>query len=86
MVQVVETAMRKAKDGREFYVLILQGGLSIVQSRQSGNYYATLKRCSNPSTFDEDTAKKMISEKIAGGHAGVIITLSRGLLNLKCRI
>ena len=66
MVQVVETAMRTAKDGRQFYVLILQGGLSIVQSRQSGNYYATLKRCSIPSTFDEDTAKKMIGEKIAG--------------------
>lgn len=66
MVQVVETAMRTAKDGRQFYVLILQGGLSIVQSKQSGNFYATLKRCSIPSTFDEGTAKKMIGEKIAG--------------------
>lgn len=66
MVTVVDYAMRNSKDGREFYVLILQGGLSIVQSKQSGNYYATLKRCSIPSTFDEDTAKKMIGERIAG--------------------
>lgn len=66
MVTVVETAMRTAKDGREFYVLILQGGLSMVQSKQSGNYYATLKRCSIPSTFDADTAKSMIGEKITG--------------------
>ena len=66
MITVVDTAMRKAKDGREFYVLILQGGLSLVQSQKSGNYYVTLKRCSIPSTFDETRAKSMIGEKVPG--------------------
>ena len=66
MITVVDTAMRKAKDGREFYVLVLQGGLSLVQSQKSGNYYATLKRCSIPSTFDETTAKSMIGQKVPG--------------------
>jgi len=66
MVQVVDFAVRQAKDGREFIALILQGGLCLVQSKQTGNFYATVKRCSIPSTFDEGIAKGMIGEKIPG--------------------
>ena len=66
MVQVVDYATRTSKDGRQFQVLILQGGLSLVQSKQTGNFYATVKKCSIPSTFDADTAKMMIGEKIMG--------------------
>ena len=67
MVTVVDYALRKAKeDGREFIALVLQGGLSLVQSKQSGNFYATVKQCSIPSTFDEDTAKEFIGEKLPG--------------------
>ena len=66
MVTVKDFALRKCSDGREFYALILQGGLSLVQSRQTGNYYATVKQCSIPSTFDEATAKMMIGERVPG--------------------
>ena len=67
MVKVVDFAVRQRKeDGSEFIVLILQGGLSLVQSKQSGNFYATVKQCSIPSTFDEDTAKSFIGEKLPG--------------------
>ncbi len=66
MVTVVDFATRQAKDGREFNVLILQGGLSMVQSKQTGNFYATVKKCSIPSTFDSTIAKTMIGEKIMG--------------------
>lgn len=66
MVTVVDYAMRQSKDGREFNVLILQGGLSMVQSKQTGNFYATVKTCSIPSTFDAATAKTMIGERIMG--------------------
>ena len=66
MVTVVDFATRQAKDGREFNVLILQGGLSMVQSKQSGSFYATVKKCSIPSTFDAATAKTMIGERIMG--------------------
>jgi len=44
MVTVVEYAIRQAKDGREFIALILQGGLCMVQSKQTGNFYGTVKR------------------------------------------
>ena len=66
MVTVTDFATRTSKDGREFQVLILQGGLNMVQSKISGNFYATLKKCSIPSTFDEEIAKSMIGEKVAG--------------------
>ena len=66
MVTVVDFAVRHAKDGREFVALILQGGLHLAQSRQTNKFYATVKRCSIPSTFDEVTAKGMIGEKIPG--------------------
>jgi len=66
MVEVKDFSVRTTKDGRQFVALILQGGLSLVQSRQSGNYYATVKKCSIPSTFDEATAKAMIGEKVPG--------------------
>lgn len=66
MVTVKDFAVRRTKDGREFIALILQGGLSMVQSRQTGNYYATVKQCSIPSTFDEATAKTFVGERISG--------------------
>jgi len=66
MVQVIDYAMRQSKDGRDFNVLILQGGLSMVQSKKTGNFYATVKKCSIPATFDAETAKTMIGERITG--------------------
>jgi hypothetical protein len=66
MVIVKDFAVRQAKDGREFVALILQGGLSLIQSKKTGNYYATVKQCSIPSTFDEETAKSFIGEKLPG--------------------
>jgi hypothetical protein len=67
MVTIVDYAIRQTKeDGREFIVLIIQGGLSLVQSKQTGNFYATVKQTSIPSTFDEETAKSFIGEKLPG--------------------
>jgi len=66
MILVKDYAIREAKDGRQFIALILQGGLSLIKSSKSGNYYAAVKMCSIPSTFDEETAKAMIGEKVAG--------------------
>ena len=66
MITVVDYAIRQRKDGTSFIALILQGGLSFVQSRNTGNYYATVKRCSIPSTFDEETAKAMVGEQVPG--------------------
>ena len=66
MVIIKDFAERQRKDGTAFYVLILQGGLSLVQSKNTGNFYATVKQCSIPSTFDETTAKGFVGEKLPG--------------------
>jgi len=66
MVTVIDYAVRKCTDGREFIALILQGGLSLIQSKKTGNYYGTVKKTSIPSTFDEQTAKSFIGEKLPG--------------------
>jgi len=66
MVRVKDFVVRTTKDGRQFVALIIQGGLSFVQSKNTGNYYATVKQCSIPSTFDEDTAKSFVGERMPG--------------------
>lgn len=67
MVTVTDYAVRQRKDdGKEFIALILQGGLSLVKPKETGNFYATVKKCSIPSTFDEETAKMMIGEQVPG--------------------
>lgn len=45
MVTVMDFAIRQTKDGREFVALILQGGLYLAKSKQTNNYYATVKQC-----------------------------------------
>ena len=66
MVRVKDYVVRTTKDGRQFVALVIQGGLSFVQSKNTGNFYATVKQCSIPSTFDEDTAKSFVGEQMPG--------------------
>ncbi len=66
MVTVTNYAARTRKDGTEFFTLELTGGLEIQQSQTTGKMYATVKKCSIPSTFDENIAKTMIGQQIEG--------------------
>jgi hypothetical protein len=66
MVTVIDYSIRKNKDGEPFCSLMLHGGIVMVKSKETGRYYATAQKCSIPSTFDEQTCKSMIGEKIAG--------------------
>ncbi|MBL7690604.1 MAG: hypothetical protein JNM41_03350 [Flavipsychrobacter sp.] len=66
MVQVTGYKVRVNKDKEEFIVLELIGSLELVQSQNTGKFYATARRCSIPSTFDEEVAKLMVGSKIEG--------------------
>ena len=66
MVTVTNYAIRKRKDGTEFIVLEISGGLEIQQSQTTGKMYATVKCCTIPSTFDESMAKMLIGQQIEG--------------------
>jgi hypothetical protein len=66
MVTVENYAVRQNSEGESFVVLILQGDLELVQSSVTGRFYATTKRCSISSTFNEATASMMIGKQIPG--------------------
>jgi len=66
MVTIVDYRISKNADGEEFISLILEGSLSIVKSSETGNFYATAKRCSITSTFDEAKASSLIGRGLPG--------------------
>ncbi|RYH75534.1 hypothetical protein EVU94_00835 [Flavobacteriaceae bacterium 144Ye] len=55
-----------SETGEEFNVLVLQGDVSPVKSKQTGRMYFTAKTCTVPSTFDEDTCKEIIGSTFPG--------------------
>jgi hypothetical protein len=66
MVTIVDFVKRLNKEGKEFNALILQGGIELVKSKETGNYYATSKRASISSTFDDATCRNLIGQEIPG--------------------
>lgn len=66
MVTISGYAERESADGKKFFALLIQGGLEMVLSEESGRYYATAKTASVTSTFDEATCKALIGTKLPG--------------------
>ncbi len=66
MLKIIEVAPRVNADGEQFFALILQDGLQLVKSKETGNYYATAKSTSITSTFSEEVANSMIGQEIPG--------------------
>lgn len=66
MVTVSAYAVRERKDGTTFITLELTGSLELVQSQKGNGFYATIRRCNIPSTFDEPVAKMMIGQQLDG--------------------
>jgi hypothetical protein len=52
--------------GESFVLLELSGGIELVQSQNTGKFYATSRKCRIPSTFSTDVAKLMIGQQIEG--------------------
>ena len=65
-VTVVDFKPRQNAEGETFYTLILEGDITMVQSRETGNFYATKKQASMTSTFDEETAANLIGKTLPG--------------------
>ena len=66
MLRIIEFKVRQNRDGDLFLALIVQGGISLVKSKETGLYYATAQKASIPSTFDEETCKSLISQELDG--------------------
>ena len=65
-VHIVDYKERFNADGDPFFALILEGELEMVKSSETGNYYATARRTSITSTFNEETCKRMIGTTMPG--------------------
>ena len=66
MVTIVNYKERLKDDGTSFFVLELQGGIEMTQSKVTGMFYATAKKAIISSTFDEITCKGLIGTQISG--------------------
>ena len=66
MVIVKNYHLRTGEDGGEFVTLEIEGDLELVQSQNTGRFYATARRCFIFSTFDQETAERMIGSQMPG--------------------
>jgi hypothetical protein len=66
MVRIIGYETKKNKENETFIALILQGDLVMVQSSESGRFYATAKKTSITSTFTEEQAKMLVGREIPG--------------------
>lgn len=66
MVKIINYKEREKEDGTTFFTLEIQGGVELIQSKETGNFYATIRRASIPTTFDENTCKSIIGTEIEG--------------------
>ena len=66
MVTVTNYSTRVRKDGTTFIALEISGGVELVQSNNTGKFYATVRKTSIPSTFDEAIAKGLIGSQMKG--------------------
>ena len=72
MVKVKNAFLREGKEGKSFVSLELTGDLELVQSQNTGRFYATTKRCFISSTFDLETAQSFIGKSMPGKIVRVI--------------
>jgi hypothetical protein len=74
MVRIIDYKQHETAVGKTFYSLILQGGIAMVKSKETGMYYATSHNASITSTFDEATCKSLIGNEMPGSVAKVNCT------------
>lgn len=66
MVTIIDYKERHREDGTSFFVFEIQGGIELVISQQTGQYYVTAKKAFLPSTFNEVVCASMVGSKIPG--------------------
>jgi hypothetical protein len=66
MVTIVGYKTFEKENDENFYCLVVQGGIEAVKSQQTGKTYFTARTVTVPTTFDEQTCKGLIGEKISG--------------------
>jgi len=71
MVRIINYERRITEEGKEFFVLQIQGDLEMVRSQETGKFYVTAKKATFSSTFDEATCQSLIGQELPGNIAKV---------------
>ena len=67
MVTVINYSVRQNEgDNKPYITLTLEGGIEMVQSQNTGRFYATVRTCVVSSTFDEQVAQRMVGKEMPG--------------------
>lgn len=66
MVRIINFSERVSDDGKSFFTLDVQGGIEMVKSKSTGNFYATARKTSITTTFDEATCQALIGTELPG--------------------
>jgi hypothetical protein len=66
MVTVIDYQVRESKKGDTFTTLSLQGDLEMILSQNSGKYYATARKASIITTFNEQACKTLVGTTLPG--------------------
>jgi hypothetical protein len=66
MVKIIGYQVRQNKEGEDFITLRIQGDITMVQSQETGRFYATAKECSITCTFTEEQATALVGRDMPG--------------------
>ena len=66
MVIVKDAHLRKGQDEKTFVSLELAGDIELVQSQNTGRFYATVRRAFVSATFDLPTAQLFVGKTLPG--------------------
>ncbi len=73
MVKVVNYLERTTEDGKKFYVLEIEGKPEMKESKTTGNFYVSVRKCTIPATFGVETCKSMIGQNLSGSIVKVAV-------------
>ncbi len=66
MVRIINYQKRITDEGKEFFILVVQGGIEMMKSQETGKMYVTARRATISSTFDEATCQALIGTELKG--------------------
>lgn len=66
MVKIIGFKRRETEEGKVFFVLELQGGITMVKSKETNKFYVTANKATISSTFDEQTCRALLGTELEG--------------------
>lgn len=66
MVTIVDFKTFEREDGENFFGLVVQGGVEVVKSHQTGRNYLTARTATIPTTFGQATCESLVGKTLEG--------------------